>query len=284
MSQVVSTISDYRLWKHNHGESVVAVFTMGALHNGHTELINSARKYLSEKLFGKGKIVVSIFVNPTQFNSQEDLANYPRTFEDDQILCTKAGVDLIFAPSVKEVYPDGETLITLTHHKIGEDLEGLSRPNHFAGMLTVVNKLLNITNPVAAFFGEKDFQQFVLVNQMVTDLNMPIEIVSVETVRDEDGLALSSRNRKLSPKARDLAKQIPASLNLINHSIDEGHDLPVAIKMAREYLANFPEIEIDYLELRNNQLHQPKEKDSIRALIAVYIEGTRLIDNLKVKD
>jgi pantoate--beta-alanine ligase len=119
---------------------------------------------------------------------------------------------------------------------------------------------------------------------MVTDLNMPIEIVGVETVRDEDGLALSSRNRKLSIKAKELAKQIPASLNLIKHSIDEGHDLVVATKMAREYLANFPEIEIDYLELRNNHLHRPKDKDSVRALVAVYIEGTRLIDNLKVKD
>ncbi len=284
MTQVVSTIRDYRSWKQNHGEPVVAVFTMGALHNGHVELINSARKYVNERLFGKGKIVVSIFINPTQFNSQVDLANYPRTFEDDKSVCSKAGADLIFAPATEEIYPDGQTLITLTHHEIGEDLEGLSRPKHFAGMLTVVNKLLNITNPIAAFFGEKDFQQLVLVTQMVTDLNMPIEIVCVETVRDEDGLALSSRNRKLSVKARDLAKQIPASLNLIKHSIDEGHDLVVATKMAREYLANFPEIEIDYLELRNNQLHRPKDKDSVRALIAVYIEGTRLIDNLKVKD
>ncbi len=284
MSQIISTISEYRNWKINHGKPVVAVFTMGALHAGHLELMNLAKQFVNEKLSGNGKVVVSIFVNPTQFDNPADLTSYPSDLMTDQSMCTKAGVDLIFAPSSTEMYPAGETLITLHHHKIGEDLEGSSRPNHFVGMLTVVNKLLNITEPVATFFGEKDFQQLVLVRQMATDLNMSIEVIGVETIRDQDGLALSSRNKKLTKSARELAKQIPATLNLLKHSFTEGHTSESALKLAHEYLANFPEIRIDYLELRNNQLKQPNATDSVRALIAAHVDGVRLIDNLIVKD
>ncbi len=284
MIQIAKSIAEYRAWFVKQKAPVVSVFTMGALHQGHAELIKVAKNYVVTELAGYGKVVVSIFVNPTQFNSAADLANYPKTFEQDLALATEAGADLIFAPTAQDMYPSGETLITLQHHEIGEDLEGASRPGHFTGMLTVVNKLLNITSPVATFFGEKDFQQLALVRQMVTDLNMPIQVVGVPTVRDHDGLALSSRNSRLSESARELASQIPATLSLISHSISEGHDLVSARKIALDYLQNFAGIKLDYLELRNQNLQQPTEQDSVRALIAVEIDGVRLIDNMTVKD
>ncbi|MEY4493125.1 MAG: hypothetical protein RL355_474, partial [Actinomycetota bacterium] len=263
---------------------VVSVFTMGALHEGHKHLIDTAKTYVSENLGGNGKVVVSIFVNPTQFNNPEDLAKYPRTLEADLKICESAGADVVFAPSAKDMYPTGENLIKVTHLKIGNDLEGSSRPGHFEGMLTVVNKLLSITSPVATFFGEKDFQQLALVKQMVSDLNMPIEVIGVETVRDHDGLALSSRNKRLTESQRNLASQIPATLTLLKHSVAEGHDFDSATKIAKEYLNNFPEIKLDYLELRNQQLGKASLDDSIRALIAVQIGDIRLIDNMTVKE
>ena len=284
MTEVIDSINKYRTWQKSLDVPVVSVFTMGALHEGHKHLIETARKYVSEKLNGNGKVVVSIFVNPTQFNNPEDLAKYPRTLDSDLKICESGGADVVFAPTAKDMYPEGENLITVTHSKIGNDLEGSSRPGHFEGMLTVVNKLLNITSPVATFFGEKDFQQLALVKQMVGDLNMPIEVIGVETVRDQDGLALSSRNKRLSESQRELASQIPATLSLLKHSITEGHDLENAIKIAKEYLANFPEIKLDYLELRNQQLGQASMDDSVRALIAVQIGDIRLIDNMTVKE
>lgn len=284
MTAVANSIAEYRAWYSEQKTPVVSVFTMGALHQGHAELIKVAKKYVDNELAGNGKVVVSIFVNPTQFNSAADLANYPKTFEQDLALAIDSGADLIFAPSADDMYPSGETLITLQHHEIGEDLEGASRPGHFSGMLTVVNKLLNITAPVATFFGEKDFQQLALVRQMVTDLNMPIQVIGLPTVRDHDGLALSSRNSRLSKSARELAGQIPATLSLLSHSIAEGHDLVSARKIALDYLANFSEIKLDYLELRNQNLTMPNNDDSVRALIAVEIAGVRLIDNMTVRD
>lgn len=284
MTEVIDSINKYRTWQKSLNVPVVSVFTMGALHEGHKHLISTANKYVSEKLGGKGKVVVSIFVNPTQFDNPKDLAKYPRTLEADLKICESAGADVVLAPSVDDMYPTGENLVKVTHSKIGNDLEGSSRPGHFEGMLTVVNKLLNITNPVATFFGEKDFQQLALVKQMVSDLNMPIEVIGVETVRDHDGLALSSRNKRLTQSQRELASQIPATLTLLKHSIAEGHDFDSAIKIAKEYLNNFPEIKLDYLELRNQQLGKASLNDSVRALIAVQIGDIRLIDNMTVKE
>ncbi len=284
MTEVIDSINTYRTWQKSLNVPVVSVFTMGALHEGHKHLIDTANKYVSEKLGGNGKVVVSIFVNPTQFNNPEDLAKYPRTLEADLKICESAGADVVFAPSAKDMYPTGENLIKVTHLKIGNDLEGSSRPGHFEGMLTVVNKLLSITSPVATFFGEKDFQQLALVKQMVSDLNMPIEVIGVETVRDHDGLALSSRNKRLTESQRNLASQIPATLTLLKHSVAEGHDFDSATKIAKEYLNNFPEIKLDYLELRNQQLGKASLDDSVRALIAVQIGDIRLIDNMTVKE
>ena len=284
MTQVVNTISDFRTWQSKQDFPTVAVFTMGALHDGHQKLIKYARQYINEKLSGNGKVVVSIFVNPTQFNNSADLEKYPRDLDADLKICKELQVDVVFAPTAQEMYPTGETLIKISQPPMASILEGQSRPGHFVGMLTVVNKLLNITNPVATFFGEKDFQQLVLVQQMVADLNLPIQVIGVPTVRDEDGLALSSRNKRLTAKERQVASQIPATLSLIKHSLTEGHTLTKAKELGLEYLTKFPELRIDYLELRNEQLGIPTENESVRALIAVQIGELRLIDNMTVKD
>ena len=284
MSQLITSIKEFRDWQREQTVPTVAVFTMGALHDGHRELINQANQYVKEKLAGRGKVVVSIFVNPTQFNNLADLEKYPRNLDVDLAVCTQAGVDVVFAPSATDMYPTGQTQITITQPPMAQELEGQSRPGHFVGMLTVVNKLLNITKPIATFFGEKDFQQLVLVKLMVTDLNIDVEVIGVPTVRDEDGLALSSRNQRLTTEQRQLASQIPATLSLLKHSIAEGHNLTKAKELSMEYLANFPDLKLDYLELRNLKLDKPSEQESVRALIAVQIGEIRLIDNMTVKD
>ena len=284
MSQLITSIKEFRDWQREQTVPTVAVFTMGALHDGHRELINQANQYVKEKLAGRGKVVVSIFVNPTQFNNLADLEKYPRNLNVDLAVCTQAGVDVVFAPSATDMYPTGQTQITITQPPMAQELEGQSRPGHFVGMLTVVNKLLNITKPIATFFGEKDFQQLVLVKLMVTDLNIDVEVIGVPTVRDEDGLALSSRNQRLTTEQRQLANQISATLSLLKHSIAEGHNLTKAKELGMEYLANFPDLKLDYLELRNLKLDKPSEQESVRALIAVQIGEIRLIDNMTVKD
>ena len=179
--------------------------TMGALHEGHLELLKKARHDCD-------LVVATIFVNPLQFGPNEDFDRYPRTLDDDLKLCAEAGVDVVFAPAVDEVYPGGQPIVKVTPGPMGEVLEGAFRPGFFTGVLTVVNKLLNLTGPDMAFFGQKDAQQLALVRRMVLDLNMPVEIVGVPTVRDEDGLAKSSRNRYLSPEERTTALTLSRAL------------------------------------------------------------------------
>ncbi|MFD5713031.1 pantoate--beta-alanine ligase [Streptomyces pharetrae] len=182
--------------------------TMGALHEGHATLIRTAREHVGRK----GYVVVTVFVNPLQFGAGEDLDRYPRTLDADLKTAEQAGADIVFAPSVDEMYPDGRPEITLRAGAMGERLEGASRPGHFDGMLTVVAKLLHLTRPDVAFFGQKDAQQLALIRRMVRDLNFPVEIVGVPTVREEDGLALSSRNRYLSPQERRTALALSRAL------------------------------------------------------------------------
>ncbi|MBL1085611.1 pantoate--beta-alanine ligase [Streptomyces actinomycinicus] len=183
-----------------HGRRAV-VMTMGALHEGHATLIRTAREIAGPD----GEVVVTVFVNPLQFGAGEDLDRYPRTLDADLKLAEQSGADAVFAPSVDEVYPGGEPQVRITAGPMGERLEGASRPGHFDGMLTVVAKLLHLTRPDAALFGQKDAQQLALIRRMVRDLNFGVEIVGVPTVREEDGLALSSRNRYLSPPQRRTA-------------------------------------------------------------------------------
>ncbi|MFE4617454.1 pantoate--beta-alanine ligase [Streptomyces sp. NPDC056747] len=184
------------------------VMTMGALHDGHATLIRTAR----ERVGAKGFVVVTVFVNPLQFGAGEDLDRYPRTLEADLELAFDAGASVVFAPSADEVYPGGEPQVRITAGPMGERLEGASRPGHFDGMLTVVAKLLHLTSPDLAFFGQKDAQQLALIRRMARDLNFPVEIVGVETVRETDGLALSSRNRYLSAEERRTALALSGAL------------------------------------------------------------------------
>ncbi|WP_409470488.1 pantoate--beta-alanine ligase [Streptomyces sp. HC307] len=184
------------------------VMTMGALHDGHATLVRTAREHVGRD----GFVVVTVFVNPLQFGKGEDLDRYPRTLEADLKVAEQAGADVVFAPAVEEVYPGGEPQVRISAGPMGERLEGASRPGHFDGMLTVVAKLLHLTRPDAAFFGQKDAQQLALIRRMVRDLNFGVEIVGVPTVREDDGLALSSRNRYLSPQERRTALALSRAL------------------------------------------------------------------------
>ncbi|MFJ9680271.1 pantoate--beta-alanine ligase [Streptomyces sp. NPDC101194] len=184
------------------------VMTMGALHEGHATLIRTARAAAGPD----GQVVVTVFVNPLQFGEAADLERYPRTLEADLAVAGAAGADAVFAPSVEEVYPGGEPQVRISAGPMGERLEGASRPGHFDGMLTVVAKLLHLTRPDAAFYGQKDAQQLALIRRMVRDLNFPVEIVGVETVREPDGLALSSRNRFLDAEERHTALALSRAL------------------------------------------------------------------------
>ncbi|MDF0371553.1 pantoate--beta-alanine ligase [[Kitasatospora] papulosa] len=190
------------------GACRAVVMTMGALHDGHATLIRAARAAAGPE----GQVVVTVFVNPLQFGEAADLDRYPRTLDADLAVATEAGADAVFAPSVDEVYPGGDPQVRITAGPMGERLEGAARPGHFDGMLTVVAKLLHLTRPDAAFFGQKDAQQLALVRRMVSDLNFGIDIVAVPTVRDPDGLALSSRNRFLSAEERSTALALPRAL------------------------------------------------------------------------
>ncbi|MFG2480062.1 pantoate--beta-alanine ligase [Streptomyces fagopyri] len=206
MTDLLRTSHD--LHARGRGDRRAVVMTMGALHKGHAALIRTAREIAGPG----GDVVVTVFVNPLQFGAGEDLDRYPRTLDSDVKIAEQAGADAVFAPSVDEVYPGGEPQVRLSAGPMGERLEGAARPGHFDGMLTVVAKLLHLTRPDTALFGQKDAQQLALIRRMVRDLNFGMEIIGVPTVREEDGLALSSRNRFLSPEERRSALALSQAL------------------------------------------------------------------------
>ena len=247
------------------------VMTMGALHAGHAELMRVAR----ERVGATGEVVVTIFVNPLQFGASEDFASYPRTLDGDVALCAEMGVSGVYAPDSEDVYPDGERT-TIQPGPVSTILEGVSRPGHFAGMATVVGKLMHITRPRLALFGEKDFQQLVIVQQMVRDLNLPVEVVGVPTVRESDGLALSSRNRYLNDQERSQAASIPKALRAgaLESSID------AMTASVRDHLD--PAVRVDYVEVRSPALEAMTAPGSGRLLFAGYVGTTRLLDNWEV--
>nr|WP_245531615.1 pantoate--beta-alanine ligase [Corynebacterium capitovis] len=249
---------------------VVLVPTMGALHEGHADLVREAKRVPD------GFVVVSIFVNPLQFGAGEDLDAYPRTLEADVEKLSALGADAVFAPSVAEMYPAGPRT-TVHPGPLGEELEGAARPTHFAGVLTVVTKLLRITRCTHAVFGEKDYQQLQLVRQLVSDLDLGVHVIGVPIARAESGLALSSRNRYLSDsQAREAA--------ILSAALREGaahHDADAVLAAARAVVDSVPEIEIDYLELRSAELGEPRPGKN-RLLIAARVGGTRLLDNIEV--
>jgi pantoate--beta-alanine ligase len=256
---------------------VVLVPTMGALHDGHRVLIRRAR----EAATADGSVVVSIFVNPLQFGVGEDFDRYPRTMDSDVTTCAEEGADLIFAPSPSQVYPRPQ-LITVDPGPMGQVLEGESRPGHFAGVLTVVLKLFQLTAADAAVFGEKDAQQLALVRRMVADLDLGVEIAGVPIVRDPDGLAISSRNRFLSSSQRRTALLLPAALRAGREAAQAG---PAAVlKAAGEVLAGAadPPLVLDYLALVDPATFEPAGEDHsgpARLLVAARVGPTRLIDN-----
>jgi len=257
---------------------VGVMMTLGAMHDGHLALLRAARR--------KAKtVIVTIFVNPLQFGPSEDFERYPRTLEADLKLCEQAEVDIVFAPSVEEVYPGGEPLVRVVPGPMGELLEGAHRPGHFSGMLTIVNKLLNLTAPDYAFFGEKDAQQLALIRRMVTDLNMPVEIVPVRTVREPDGLAVSSRNRFLSPEARVSALSLSRAL-----FAGAEQRTPEAIRAAARAVLDEaahaePPVGLDYLALVDpadfTEVGDDFRGTAVLA-VAAKVGPTRLIDNLPI--
>ncbi|MEV0344065.1 pantoate--beta-alanine ligase [Nocardia sp. NPDC050713] len=254
------------------GRTIGLVPTMGALHEGHLEIVRRAKRT-------NQVVIVSIFVNPLQFGANEDLDKYPRTLDADVELLRAEGVDLVFAPSVSDMYPDGSRT-TVHPGPVGAELEGASRPTHFAGMLTVVAKLLQIARPSEAFFGEKDYQQLTLIRQMVRDLNFDVKIVAVPTVREQDGLALSSRNRYLDPAQREAALALSAALSAGRHAGGLGADGVLAA--ARAVLDAATGVDVDYLELRSSTLGPVPASGNARLLVAAKVGATRLIDNIAV--
>lgn len=272
-------------------QSLGLVPTMGALHHGHATL---ARRAVAEN----SVVVSSVFVNPLQFGDAQDLARYPRTTETDLALLDEAGVDIMFAPSVEEMYPHGEPSIRVTAGKMGEILEGASRPGHFDGALTVVAKLLHVALPqfslddsagrpaYRAYFGQKDAQQLALVQRMVADLNFPIQIIPVPIVRDEDGLATSSRNRFLSEEERTVALVLSRALRLLE-SRATAHE-PLDIASAEALIRSAPGVELDYLEVVDPQTLAPRAENCqdtpftgvALALVAAKVGAVRLIDNM----
>jgi pantoate--beta-alanine ligase len=250
------------------------VMTMGALHSGHIELVRQARKQADA-------VIVTIFLNPLQFGPKEDLAKYPRTFDADLRLCQEEGVDLVFAPSPDVVYPDGDPGVRVTAGRLGDVLEGASRAGHFDGVLTVVAKLLHLTGADLAFYGQKDAQQLLLIRRMVRDLDFGCEVVAVPTVREADGLALSSRNMYLSEFDRDAARSLSQALQAGERVATEG---PSAVRRAaREVLVREPLALVDYLVLVHPETLEDVPqlyRGPALLLVAARIGSTRLIDNL----
>jgi len=256
---------------------VALVPTMGALHAGHASLFARAR----DEVGPGAPVVASIFVNPMQFAPGEDLERYPRSFDTDLEMCAEQGVDIVFAPSVEEVYPGGDPQVRVDPGPLGAVLEGRSRPGHFHGVLTVVAKLFGLVRPDVAVFGEKDYQQLTLVRRMVEDLCMGVRVVGAETVREQDGLALSSRNRYLEGDLRWRAAAIARTLFAARNAARHGAD--VAIGAARHELRHARGVDLEYLELTGPDLGPTPESGPARLLIAARVGPARLIDNLALE-
>lgn len=268
-----SLLRDYR----THGQRIALVPTMGNLHAGHLALVAKAREHADV-------VVASLFVNPMQFGPNEDLDGYPRTFTDDQAKLRAAGCDVLFSPSVSTLYPSGLTSQTCVHvPDVGEGLCGGSRPGHFDGVSTVVTLLFNLVQPDVACFGEKDYQQLAVIRKCVQDLHMPIDIIGVPIVRDDDGLALSSRNGYLSDAERAIAPTLYHTLCELRDALEQGESLETAFRYGLKSLteAGFTP---DYLELRTPELTpvSTTTRDAV-LLAAARLGPARLIDNLSVQ-
>ncbi len=257
------------------GASVGLAPTMGALHEGHGRLLDEARR-------GNDCVVASIFVNPIQFDRAEDLDRYPRTLDADLAFCSERKVDIVFAPDAGDMYPE-PPLAFVDVTRVSEKLCGQFRPGHFRGVATVVLKLFNLIQPHRAYFGEKDAQQLAVIQRMVRDLNLPVEVVPVPTVREDDGLALSSRNRRLSAEERKIAPILYQALLAAQQLIGSGATEAAEVQaVAKAVLAQQPLVRIEYLEVVNPEDMQPVERvdGPVRVAAAAWLGPTRLIDNV----
>ena len=255
------------------GQGIALVPTLGALHEGHLAHVRRARELADT-------VVVSIFVNPLQFGATEDLAKYPRDLDGDRALLAELGVEYVFAPTVDQMYPDGGTQVKVTGGQVATLFEGRSRPGHFDGVLTVVAKLLQIVQPDLATFGQKDAQQLFLVERMVKDLNIPVAIEVIDTVREDDGLALSSRNRYLGPNERRAARALSRALEAAQSAGDRGIDSVLAA--AQSVLMDEKLVTLDYLQVVDPKTFLPVDdgyRGPARVLIAAQVGPARLIDN-----
>jgi len=278
--QTIHSCNEVRLciqqWRSN-GESIAFVPTMGNLHTGHLSLVKKAAEVAEH-------VVVSIFVNPLQFNDLSDYTNYPRTLDDDLEKLKAFSVDWVFVPAETELYPQGrETSTIVSEPMLASILEGEQRPGHFTGVTTIVAKLFNIVQPDYAIFGEKDYQQLRIVQKMVSDLNMPINIIGMSTTREEDGLAMSSRNSRLDPQQRQQATGIYQVLNEIRQQILAGeHDYAQLQQNARRKLDENG-FETEYVAIRSAvTLMEPGNNEDLIILVAARLGDTRLIDNLRI--
>jgi pantoate--beta-alanine ligase len=274
--KIFSSIIDTQKYLKSHGQlSVGFVPTMGALHDGHMALVRRSK--------GENALTVcSIFVNPTQFNNPDDLKKYPRTLEDDCRMLEKEGCDVVFAPSAEEMYPSLPNL-KIDFGSLETIMEGKFRPGHFNGVGIVVAKLFNIIKPTQAYFGQKDIQQVAVIHRLINDLSFDVKLVVCETIRENDGLAMSSRNRRLSPSDRDLAPLIYRSLILGKERLIQGDTALEVKNKISEFYKEYPAFELEYYEIADfetlesiSQLN-PKRKTAI--ILAAHLGGVRLIDN-----
>ena len=278
--KIVATIDSTRAATRaprRQGQRVGLVPTMGALHEGHLSLVRAAKAQ-------SDYVVVSLFVNPLQFGPNEDLAKYPRTWDRDRDLLEQAGVDLLFAPTNAEMYPDRATTF-VNVEGLSERLDGQSRPGHFRGVTTVVSKLFHIVEPDRAFFGQKDAAQVAIMRRMVRDLNLPVEIVVCPIVREPDGLAMSSRNAYLSPEDRERAMALSRALRAAEERVRAADGLPAAIEAARAEL-EAAGVEPEYLEARDPDdltLVEALDDRPVLLAVAARIGGARLIDNVLIQ-
>jgi pantoate--beta-alanine ligase len=281
--QILRTVADLRHWsralRSTPGNTIGLVPTMGALHAGHASLIRAAHAACAH-------VAVTLFVNPTQFGPNEDYARYPRSFEADCALAEREGADVLFAPSVEELYPNGPDSTFVEVPALGDRLDGASRPGHFRGVATVVAKLLIAAEPDLAYFGQKDAAQVAVLRRMVADLRLAAEIVVCPIVRDADGLAISSRNVYLSPSQRAQALTLSRAVRLIESLVAQGkRHAQMLIASAHGVFAEEPEVRIDYIVLVDWSTLLPVETASPGTLfaVAVWIGSTRLIDNAILK-
>ncbi|VYU25284.1 Pantothenate synthetase [Veillonella atypica] len=273
--EIITTIENIRSivnhWK-DKGYSIGFVPTMGYLHDGHAALIDQARK-------DNDKVIVSIFVNPTQFGENEDLNSYPRDINRDKSLCEAHKADIIFSPTSDEMYHDRKAFVNIV--ELSDTLCGISRPIHFKGVCTVITKLFNIIQPTNAYFGEKDAQQLAIIRKMVYDLNFPVNIIGVPIVRESDGLAKSSRNTYLSKEERKVATILYKAIQMGKQTIKHGASADSIINTMTEIINTEPLAKIDYVSVVDANTMQPVHEitSPVLVAIAVYIGSTRLIDN-----